>query len=172
YLTLLQNENWVYQNTGVTMSRGGHYLDLQAVVENLNGNNSVTLAIEKLPGSGDGEVLISDHPELDDCWRIRGSMRNNDNDLENCGDLTLRVTCTGDQNGETTADALIVCRPLGDLDGNGGPEPTDMSILILALNGMAPPGYTPRTFDLDANGGAEPGDLSLLINVLNGLPIS
>ncbi|HOI54593.1 MAG TPA: hypothetical protein PLP01_05055 [Phycisphaerae bacterium] len=163
--------HWVYQNTGVTMSRGGHYIDLQVVVDDLNGNNDVSLSVAKLPGSGPGEVVLSDHPELPRCWRVHGSPRDNNAPTAGCGTLTLRVTCAGDLAGEATADIDLMCRTLGDLDGNGGAEPTDVSLLVSTLNGMPPVGFEPRAFDLDANGGAEPGDLSILINILNGMPI-
>jgi len=65
----------------------------------------------------------------------------------------------------------MTVRKLGDIDGNGGAEPGDMSLLVNRLNGMDTSGLPACAFDLDTNGGAEPGDMSLLVNILNGMPV-
>ncbi len=85
------------------------------------------------------------------------------------GDLILEVTATGDMAGATTVEVPFACNIIGDIDGNGGAEPTDVSLLINKLNGLGNGGYHDKAFDLDANGGAEPGDVSILLNVLNGV---
>ena len=63
-------------------------------------------------------------------------------------------------------------RLLGDVDGNGAPEPgSDVQPIIMALNGNPLPWIHPQALDIDANGAAEPGDVSMLITILNGLPV-
>lgn len=91
--------------------------------------------------------------------------------VTNVGEVTIQVLVEGDVAGESLLSMVFTCRALGDIDGNGGAEPTDLSALINALNGMPPAGIHPYAFDLDKNGGAEPGDVSLLMNILNGMPI-
>jgi len=82
----------------------------------------------------------------------------------------IEVICTGNKSPEATVlEVPFACRFLGDLDGNGGAEPTDMSLLINKLNGTDTSGFHAYAFDLDKNGGAEPTDLSILINILNGV---
>ncbi|MBN1507782.1 MAG: hypothetical protein JW955_13105, partial [Sedimentisphaerales bacterium] len=101
-------------------------------------------------------------------WIVRSTRR--ETNLPRNVRITFTVTGR-DHGGQATTQRPLVVRSLGDVDGNGGVEPTDMAALINALNGMPPQGYDAEAFDLDANGGAEPGDLSVLINILNGLPI-
>ncbi|MBN2584002.1 MAG: PQQ-binding-like beta-propeller repeat protein [Planctomycetes bacterium] len=158
--------DWVYQNTPNILAKGGHYVTLTVTVTDLNGNDSVRVAVAKRPGSGVGEVVIAGGATTFERL-IYGS----DRSLGLDGYLTLDVTAAGNVAGSTTIGVPFRCRVLGDIDGNGGAEPTDMSSLINTLNGMKPPGIPDAAFDLDANGGAEPGDLSLLINILNGLPV-
>ncbi len=73
--------------------------------------------------------------------------------------------------GSTTVTVPFSCRKLGDVDGNGAPEPGDVSMLIMKLNGLPPAGMHDRAFDIDGNGAAEPGDVQVLINLLNSLPV-
>ncbi|MBN2581877.1 MAG: right-handed parallel beta-helix repeat-containing protein [Planctomycetes bacterium] len=157
---------WVYQNTAGTLTKGGHKVALTVTVNDLNGNNSVTITVTKVPGSGDGEVDVqAGTTDLDKL--IYGS----DRSLEAEGTLTLSVVATGDVAGQAEVQVPFKCRLLGDVDDNGGVEPTDMSALINKLNGLDVSGFHAYAFDIDSNGGAEPGDLSLLINILNKLPV-
>ena len=83
--------------------------------------------------------------------------------------MVLEVTCQGDVAVDPTViEVPFNCHILGDVDGNGGAEPGDVSLLINKLNGLGNGGLHDNAFDVDANGGAEPGDVSILINVLNG----
>ncbi|MBN2583637.1 MAG: hypothetical protein JXL80_11255 [Planctomycetes bacterium] len=162
--------DWVYQNTPNCLSRGGHTVSLEVVVLDYAGNDSVDLTVAKAPGSGLGEVSVADDPLGNPLVRlIVGSMRTDG--VTGAGALTLVVAATGNVWGQASASVPFVVRRLGDVDGNGGAEPTDLTLMILCLNGMAPPTIPPRAFDLDANGGAEPTDLGTLINVLNGIPV-
>jgi len=160
--------DWVYQNTPGCMVRGGHGVTLEAVVVEAAGNGAVSLSVSKVPDSGPGEVVVTDDP-----WgrplvrRILGSSQS----AGAAGSLVLAVTATGDVWGRTTVWAPFMVRCLGDIDGNGDAEPTDMAMLIMCLNGAPPAGVHPRAFDLDANGGAEPGDLAMLVNILNGVEV-
>jgi len=164
------NLDWVYQNTPMTLGNNGHRVRLQVNVLDYGVNSSVTITVAKVPGSGLGEVTIEDDPGGDPLIKyIVGSMRTDG--LANCGDLTLEVTATGDVSDQDTAMLPFTVRPLGDVDGNGAPEPGDVSSLIMKLNGIPPGGYHDRVFDLDANGAAEPGDVQILINILNGIPV-
>ncbi|MBN2581677.1 MAG: hypothetical protein JXL80_01315 [Planctomycetes bacterium] len=160
------NRDWVYQNTSGTLSHGGHKVGLTATLLDLNGNNSVVFTVRKVPGSGEGEVDIEAGPTAGQ-WTLYGS----DYDLDAAGSLVIEVTCQGDLwPTPGTARLSLKCEVLGDIDGNGGAEPTDVSALINKLNGLATSSITDELrFDLDSNGGAEPSDLSLLIVILNGL---
>ncbi|MBN2584254.1 MAG: hypothetical protein JXL80_14425 [Planctomycetes bacterium] len=162
---------WVYQNTPNLRTNGGHAVRVTATVTDLAGNNSASLSVSKVPGSGNGEVTIEDDPESNPLVKyVYGSMRTDG--ATGTGNLTLQITVSGDVDGQVTEQVSFKCRRLGDINGNGGVEPSDMSLLINCLNNMTPPpGFDDRMYDLDANGGAEPTDLSLLINILNGLPI-
>ncbi|HOI56341.1 MAG TPA: hypothetical protein PLP01_13920, partial [Phycisphaerae bacterium] len=111
--------------------------------------------VDVLPGSTELEKLIY------------GS----DRSLAAFGGLTLSVVATGDVAGSAEVLVPFTCRKLGDIDGNGGAEPTDMSALVNRLNGMDTTGFHAHAFDLDTNGGAEPGDMALLVNILNGMPV-
>ena len=156
--------DWVYQNIPASVTNGGHKVLLTVTVIDGNGNNSVTVTVTKKAASGLGEVVVL--PGATDLEKeIHGSPRA---DLDD-GDLILEVTATGDIAGATTVEVPFACNIIGDIDGNGGAEPTDVSLLINKLNGLGNGGYHDKAFDLDANGGAEPGDVSILINVLNGL---
>ena len=86
------------------------------------------------------------------------------------GSLVLEVVCQGDLSGAATiVDLPFHCRLLGDVDGNGGPEPTDVALLVNHLSGApTPPEIHAKAFDLDANNGPEPADVSILILILNG----
>ncbi|NIA20760.1 MAG: hypothetical protein GWP05_02060 [Anaerolineaceae bacterium] len=158
--------DWVYQNTPGSLANGGHKVALTVTINDLNGNAGVSIAVNKVPASGPGEVTID--PGATSLEKlIVGSLLADGND----GDLTLEVVATGDVAGQTTVQVPFTCRKLGDVDGNTGVEPGDVSLLILKLNGAPPVGYHDNAFDLDANGGAEPGDVTILINLLNGLPV-
>ncbi|MBN2584118.1 MAG: hypothetical protein JXL80_13720 [Planctomycetes bacterium] len=88
------------------------------------------------------------------------------------GSVRYEVWIEGKDEGgmsEPVETTSIVIRRTGDIDCNGGVEPTDLGLLINKLNGMPDPGFTMREFDMDGNGGAEPTDMSILINILNGL---
>ena len=162
--------DWVYQNTPGTLANGGHRLPLTVTVTDLGDNTRATVAVAKLPASGPGEVTIEDDPGGDPMVKhILGGLRSDG--IAGTGQLVLEVTVSGDVTGAQTAVLPFTARRLGDVDGNGGAEPGDVSALILALNGTPVAGVTAEAVDLDANGGAEPGDVSILINVLNGLPI-
>jgi hypothetical protein len=158
--------DWVYQNTPAILGKGGHQVGLTVTVNDLNGNDSVTIAVAKVDGSGPGEVDIVDGDTELERW-VYGS----DRSLGATGQLMLSVVATGNVAGRAEVLVPFRCRVLGDIDGNGGAEPTDMSALINRLNGMDTTGYHPYAFDLDSNGGAEPGDVSLLVNIMNGMPI-
>jgi len=162
--------DWVYQNTPNSMANGGHKVWLEVTVLQWGGNSSVTVTVAKAPASGPGEVTVEDDPGADPLVKwIFGSMRT-DGAAES-GDLILEVTVTGNVSGEEVVLVPFKVRRLGDVDGNGGPEPGDVMALILTLNGTPPPGYHDKAFDLDANGGAEPGDVQILMNILNGFPV-
>jgi hypothetical protein len=161
---------WVYQNTPGCLARGGHAVALEVVVLEAAGNARIDLEVAKEPHSGPGEVTVHDDPlGRPMVRRIVGSMRTDGQ--AGAGGLVLTVTAAGDVWGRATATVPFVVRRLGDIDGNGGPEPTDMALMILRLNGQPTPGIHPRAFDLDANGGPEPGDMAILINILNGMPV-
>jgi len=157
--------DWVYQNFPVSDANGSHKVALTVTVEDLNGNNTVTVTVAKQAASGPGEVVIQAGATALEKL-IVGSPRADLND----GALVLEVTATGDIAGATTVYVLFESRIIGDVDGNGGAEPGDLSLLINKLNGVPTPTVpNDRSFDLDANGGAEPTDVSILINVLNGV---
>jgi len=158
--------DWVYQNTPGTLANGGHKVALTVTVTDLNGNDSATVSVSKQPGSGPGEVDIQDGAS-----GLERIVYGSDRGLGADGSLTLEVVVTGNVGGSTTVNVPFSCRKLGDVDGNGGSEPGDVSMLILKLNGLPPAGMHDHAFDIDANGGAEPGDVQVLINILNGLPV-
>ncbi len=115
-------------------------------------------------------MTVEDDPGGDPLVKyVYGSLRSDG--LADAGPLTLRVTVTGNVSGEQTIDLPMTVRRLGDIDGSGAPEPSDVSLLIMKLNGIPPEGYDDSAFDLDTNGAAEPTDVQILMNVLNGLPI-
>ena len=115
-------------------------------------------------------MAIEDDPGGDPLVRyVVGSLRSGG--TTGCGPLVLQVTATGDVTGEASARLPLVVRQLGDIDGNGGAEPGDLSLLINELNGMSPPGIPDAAFDLGCNGGTEPEDVAILINILNGLAV-
>jgi len=159
--------DWVYENIPASLERGGHRVGLTVTVNDLNGNDSVSVALQKKAGSGPGEVVFQDGAtDLEKL--ILGSDRNKA--APTAGALVIEVICTGNKAAEPTVlEVPFTCRLLGDLDGNGGAEPTDMSLLINKLNGTDTSGFHAYAFDLDKNGGAEPTDLSILINILNGV---
>jgi len=158
--------DWVYQNIPQSMVNGGHRVTLTVTIIDLNGNNTVTVTVQKKAGSGPGEVDIQPGAtELE--WAVFGSDRAGGTD----GPLVLEVICQGDLSTSAAVVELpLQCRLMGDVDDNGGPEPTDIALLINRLNGIpTPPHIHANAFDLDANGGAEPADVSILIAILNGL---
>ena len=162
--------DWVYQNTPGCLINGGHHVRLQVVVLDYAGNDTVELSVAKVAASGPGEVMIVNDPDGDPLVRyIFVGMRTDG--LRETGVLALQVTVTGNVWGEVTTELPLVVRRLGDIDGNGGPEPADFGFLGMALNGDPPPAIHEKAFDLDANGAAEPGDVQILINILNGGPV-
>jgi outer membrane protein assembly factor BamB len=165
-VTLEDGLDWVYQNTPSLMAKGGHRVTLTVTVTDLNGNQGVTVAVAKRPGSGVGEVTVADG-----ATPLEKILFGSDRSLGRDGPLVLDVTVTGDVAGSTTISVPFYCRKLGDIDGNGGAEPTDMALLVNTLNGRRPPDIHQKAVDLDCNGGAEPTDMALLVNVLNGIPI-
>lgn len=158
--------DWVYQNLPSTIENGGHRIWLEVTVVHWGDNDSVTVEVVKEPDSGPGTVTIEDDEDPLVKW-IVGPMRTAG--AAGSGDLVLTVTVTGNVEGQQVIQVPITARVLGDIDGNGGAEPSDLSIMINKLNGMPSPLIIARAYDLDLNGGAEPGDMSLLINILNGL---
>ena len=158
--------DWVYQNIQGSMANGGHKVALTVTVDNMMGNNYVTVTVQKKAGSGPGEITVQDG--ANDLEKL---IYGSDRTLGASGDLILEVICQGDIVPlPITVEVPFNCRIIGDVDGNGGAEPTDVSLLINKLNGIATPTIPhDRSFDLGANGGAEPGDVSVLINVLNGV---
>ena len=162
------DRDWVYQNTPLSTANGGHRVRLDIQVSEAGGNSTVDAAVEK--ASGSGEVVVLDDPGGDPmAKRLFGSPRTDGAD--GTGPLLLRVTLTGDQTGEMIIGVPLAVRPLGDIDGNGAPEPGDVMALVMTLNGTPPAGVDVAAFDLDANGAAELGDVTLLINILNGQPV-
>ena len=157
--------DWVYQNIPASVGNGGHKVALTVTVIDLNGNNTVTVTVTKQAASGPGEVTVQ--PGATDLEKeIHGS----DRTAGTSGFLILEVSCQGDVAADPTVfEVPFWCNIIGDIDGNGGGEPTDVSLLINKLNGLGNGGFHDKAFDLDANGGPEPGDVSILINVLNGL---
>jgi hypothetical protein len=166
HLATDDDRDWVYQNIPATLANGGHRVGLTATVLDFNGNSRVTFTARKAPGSGPGEVTFQAQTEPGR-WMVYGS----DYALRASGLLEIEVICQGNYwPTPTIKSAPMKCEKLGDIDGNGGAEPTDVSLLVNRLNGMpTPTGIDPLRFDLDLNGGPEPGDLSLLIVILNGM---
>jgi len=156
---------WVYQNTPV-ITQDRHMVTLAiSVDDDPYGNSQYTTQVSKVSGPGDVTCQATADPGV---WQILGSRRGEGL----AGEVTLEILVAGvDVGGEGAATRALTVRLLGDVDGNGGAEPGDVTALILALNGTPPAGYHPNAFDLDANGGAEPGDVQILMNVLNGLPV-
>ena len=157
--------DWVYQNTPLT-TQDRHMATLTISVDaDPNGNSQYTTLVTKLSGPGDVTCQATGDPLV---WEIVGSRRGEGS----TGEVTLEVLVTGlDVGGEGSTTRILTVRLLGDVDGNGAPEPGDVQLLINKLNGIPTPGYDDRAFDLDANGGAEPGDVQVLMNILNGLPV-
>ncbi|MBN2581614.1 MAG: leucine-rich repeat domain-containing protein [Planctomycetes bacterium] len=165
------DRDWVYQNTqSMIDNTGGHHIRMEVVCRDFL-NTSVSIAsVVKVDDGGTGQIMVENDPEGDPMVKyLVGGLRTDG--TTGTGPLTLRVTVNGNVSGATELLLPLSVRVLGDIDANGGVEPSDLSLLILELNGMHPPGYDAWTFDIDSNGGAEPGDLSLLINILNGMPI-
>ena len=162
--------DWVYQNTFGSWLNGGHKVRLAVEVSDYGENDSVTVTAVQVPGSGPGVVIIVDDPSGDPLVKnIFGGLRSDG--TTGTGLLTVRVTVTGNVSGQETFDIPLEVRPLGDLDGNGGVEPLDVSVMVMKLNGLPPAGIPDQAFDLDANGGAEPQDVQIIINILNGLAV-
>ena len=162
--------DWVYQNTPGSLANGGHKVRLTVNVLDYGENDSVEVAVAKVPGSGPGEVTIEDDPGDDPLVKyIFGSLRTDG--TADCGPLTLQVVASGNVSQVVAVEVPFTVRRLGDIDGNGAPEPGDVMTLIMKLNGNPPAGYHDKAFDLDANGAAEPGDVQILMNLLNGQPI-
>jgi len=139
---------------------------LTVTVTDLNGNQGVTVTAAKRPGSGTGEVTVADG-----ATPLEKILFGSDRSLGLHGSLVVDVTVTGDVAGSTTIGVPFTCRKLGDIDGNGGAEPTDMALLVNTLNGRQPADIHDKAVDLDCNGGAEPTDMALLVNILNGMPV-
>jgi hypothetical protein len=157
--------DWVYQNYPGSIANGGHNVALTVTVNDLMGNNTVTVTVAKQAASGPGEVVVS--AGANDLEKLIGG---SDRSAGTNGSLVLEVTCQGDIAPDPTVLTVpFSCNILGDVDGNGGAEPQDVSLLINKLNGLGNGGFHDNAFDIDANGGAEPGDVSILINVLNGV---
>lgn len=55
-----------------------------------------------------------------------------------------------------------------DIDGNGGVEPTDLSIIINALNGLSVP-YSDSILDVNDDGVVDDGDKDFITDCLNGI---
>ncbi|NLX57531.1 MAG: PQQ-like beta-propeller repeat protein [Phycisphaerae bacterium] len=165
-VTVEDGLDWVYQNTPGIMARGGHRVTLTVTVTDLNGNQGVTVTAAKRPGSGTGEVTVADG-----ATPLEKILFGSDRSLGLHGSLVVDVTVTGDVAGSTTIGVPFTCRKLGDIDGNGGAEPTDMALLVNTLNGRQPADIHNKAVDLDCNGGAEPTDMALLVNILNGMPV-
>ncbi|MBN2581883.1 MAG: hypothetical protein JXL80_02370 [Planctomycetes bacterium] len=159
------DRDWVYENAPLS-TEDGHAVVLNvSVTGDPVGNASYGVEVEQSGGSGLVVVEPTDDPLV---WIVRGGPV----DAAAAGDVILSVSVEGlDAGGEGQATCELTVRSLGDIDGNGGVEVTDLLALINCLNGSPPPQFDPRAFDLDANGAPEPTDVSLLINILNGLPV-
>ena len=158
--------DWVYQNTPGTLANGGHKVRLAVHWSSWRLGDGIFIA--KLPDSGPGNVTIQDDPQGDPMVKyIVGSPRLGGA----AGPLLLGIWFTEEMVGIPWFMVPFTCRPLGDVDGNGGAEPADVSLLINKLNGLGNGGFDDKAFDLDANGGAEPGDIAILIHILNNQPV-
>jgi hypothetical protein len=161
----------VTASTGVWIAASDHRIGVTATVTDLAGNGSASLTVSKVPDSGPGEIFVEDDPEENPLVKyVYGGMRTDG--VAGTGTLLLQATVTGNLAGQTSQEISFRCRRLGDIDGNGGVEPGDLSLLINQLNGQPlPAGYEGWMFDLDTNGGAEMTDMAILINILNGMPV-
>ncbi|MBN2582372.1 MAG: hypothetical protein JXL80_04840 [Planctomycetes bacterium] len=161
--------DWVYQNIPAALARGGHRVRLTVTVLPPHSGDDVTVTLRKKAGSGSGEVTFAAGATNLEKYILGCDRQAPPNQLAGSGDLVIEVVCRHAYWPERIIEVPFTVRPLGDIDGNGGAEPTDISLLINKLNNLDTSGFHPYAFDLDKNGGAEPTDLSVLINVLNAL---
>jgi hypothetical protein len=157
------NYLWVYENAPLTtLNRHAVVLTL-AVTDDPGGNTAYDVTVEQVAGSGQVVIEPTADPMV---WIVRGG----EVALAAAGDVVLSAVVRGRDNGaQGLAAATLKVRRLGDVDANGGVEPTDLSAMVNCLNGMPPEPHDPRAYDLNGDGGAEPSDMAILINILNGL---
>ena len=75
-VSLQDDLDWVYQNTPLSLENLGHMVPLTVTVTDLNGNGSVVVSVDKVPGSGPGEVTFLNDPDGDPMVRyVLGSLR-------------------------------------------------------------------------------------------------
>jgi len=96
--------------------------------------------------------------------RVNGAVLSPGN-LALTGSCTVHVVVTGDIGGSASADVTILVRPLGDLDGSGQVDQTDLAILNACLNAFD---LSPRT-DLSGDGVVTTADRVLLNKIINDL---
>lgn len=157
--------DWVYQNTVKATGDRHHCVLTIGVTSDPNGNSAYGATVT-VAATSTGAVAVE--PTADPLvWIVRGGRVG----VDPVGRVDLDIEVTGlTAGGQGAATAWLTVRRLGDVDGNGGAEPTDMSLMINRMNGKPVP-YPDRAMDLDVNGGVEPTDLSMLTNLLNGVAL-
>jgi len=161
-VTAATDVGWVYENAPLT-TLNRHDAVLVVSVTGDPFNTAYAVTVEQTGGSGRVVVEPTEDPMV---WIVRGGTA----ESAAAGNVVLTIAVCGlDAGGQGQTTCSLTVRRLGDVDNNGGIEPTDLSILVNYLNGQQPPGYDPRAFDLDGNGGAEPTDEAILIDRLNGI---
>ncbi|MBN2582416.1 MAG: hypothetical protein JXL80_05060 [Planctomycetes bacterium] len=163
--TAALDHDWVYQNQPA-MTKWRHKSILTITLDDPFGLPETPYAVTVTQNAAStGDVVIQ--PTADKfVWEILGS----EYPTARAGHVVLDVTVRtlfGRRSCNCTAELDVIL--LGDINQSNEVSPTDLSLLIMKLNNMAPPGYTTRHFDIDGNGGAEPTDMTVLINILNGI---
>lgn len=162
-VTAATDVGWIYENAPLTTLNRHDAVLVLSVTDDPCGNDAYDVTVEQTGGSGLVVVEPTEDPMV---WVVRSGPVAS----AAAGDVVLTIGVRGlDAGGQGQTACPLTVRRLGDVDNNGGVEPTDLSALINCLNGCRPEGCDPRAFDLDGNGGAEPTDAVILINVLNGI---
>jgi hypothetical protein len=161
-------DDWVYQNTAATLAAGGHQTSVTVVIDHANGNTTYQVTLTKL--AGDGTVTFPSNGVASSTLvkNIVGGNRPTDFTISGVGTCTIEVVLYGVQSAETVdlGSVTINVRQLGDVNGDGGVDASDKSVINSYLNGFVP---ATKAMDLNLDGGVDAGDKSVINSILNGV---
>jgi probable HAF family extracellular repeat protein len=184
-VSALASAGWVYQNSPVT-TNDGHVVALTvSVTQDTWGNNTYITMVWQ---TGLGVVTptaawtsgTTVTPALSSSWaglsgylvggRVNGQVTGATN-LSQTGICVVHVLVTGNVGGSAYAEATILVRPLGDINGDGQVDQNDLAVLTNRLNGFAIAPQTDADCDLSGDGAVTTADRVLLNLILNGVTV-